>query len=339
MSIRQEKKQKTLKDVSDASGVSLVTVSRALRTPETVQDKTRQKILQVIDDIGYVPNLTARSLQASRSNIVGIVVPMLSDLFANLVQGAATVLQENAMQMLLGVSERKVELEETAIETFIGRQADAIVVTGFTHSVSSVKKLKSFPGPVVETWGLKDDPIDLVVGYNNYLGAAEMTRYLVGKGYQKIALVGGEFQNNDQAQQRYRGFTETMRDMGCSVLDNHIIEIPTPTTAESGYKAMIELLDQTPRPDAVFFQAEIPAHGAIMACISRGINIPRDIGIVGFGDLDLSAMLPVPLTTVKIPSYEIGQKAAQLIVDRLSGKHLTETNIDVGYRFIVRDSA
>ena len=338
--MRRDSKPKTLKDVSKASGVSLITVSRALRQPDAVHAATREKVFRAIDEIGYVPNLTARSLVSSRSNIVGIVVPILSSsLFADLAQGIAGVLREENIQMLMGVSERSTELEGDAVKAFIGRRADAIIVTGFTHSDSCRAFLSGFAGPVVETWNLRDGVIDMAVGYDNFAAAADMTRYLLGKGYRRIALVGGAFENNDQAEDRYHGFMTAMAEAGCSVPPEFVISVPTPTTMESGRDAMLSLMGRSSRPDAVVFHAEIPAHGAVMACLSQGIAIPETVAIAGFGDLSLSALLPVPLTTVRIKSHIIGERAAQLVVDRLAGVELTEKVVDVGYDIVVRQSA
>jgi len=120
--------------VSKVSGVSLITVSRTLGKPSTVHESTRQKVFKAIEEIGYLPNLIARSLVSSRSNVVGAVVPILSSsLFADLVQGIASTLREENLQMLMAVSERSTTLEGEAVKAFIGRQADAIIVTGFTQ--------------------------------------------------------------------------------------------------------------------------------------------------------------------------------------------------------------
>ncbi|NOZ31652.1 MAG: LacI family transcriptional regulator, partial [Alphaproteobacteria bacterium] len=119
----------TLTDVSRVSGLSLITVSRALRRPETVRLATREKVHKAIDEIGYFPNLTARSLVSNRSNMIGVVVPILSSsLFADFAQGVARVLQKKGVQMLFGVSQRSVDLEAEAVKTFIARQADAIIL-------------------------------------------------------------------------------------------------------------------------------------------------------------------------------------------------------------------
>ncbi|PUB09542.1 LacI family DNA-binding transcriptional regulator [Yoonia sediminilitoris] len=330
----------TLKDVSAASGLSLITVSRALRHPETVQEETRKKIHKTIEEIGYVPNLTARSLVSSRSNMIGVVVPILtSSLFADFAQGAETVLRQANLQMLLGVSQRSKDQEAEAVRTFIARQADAIIVTGFTHSSACRKLLEAFGGPVVETWNLRPEALDISVGYSNYDASAGMTRYLIEKGYRNIATVGGAFENNDQATDRQAGFLQTMQDAGRSVPPENILAVPNPTTIESGGPLILSLLDRPNPPDAVFFQAELPAQGAMMACLSRGIRIPEDVAIAGFGDLSISGLMPVPMTTIRVRAQEIGQRAAEHVLQRLNDGVEQPLIDDVGFELMIRESA
>jgi len=339
------KRNVTLKDVSAASGVSLITVSRALRQPDTVQKATRAKVMKAIEDIGYVPNLTARALVSNRTDMIGVVVPILtSSLFADFAQGVAAVLTGRHVQMLLGVSDRRVDLEAEAVRTIVARQADAIIVTGFTHSDGCRRLLETFDGPVVETWNTRRTPVDLAVGYDNFGAAAEMTRYLISRGYREIAMVGGAFENNDQAVDRHAGFLSAMAEAGRSVRDGFVVSVPNPTTMDSGAAAMLRLMDGPVKPDAVFFQAEIPAHGAVMACMSRGISMPDDVAIAGFGDLSLSALLPVPLTTVRIRAREIGERSARMVLDRLTGRDGSARDRagrveDVGYDLMIRKSA
>lgn len=334
------KRKVTLKDVSVAAGLSLITVSRALRQPETVHADTRTRVHAAIEEIGYVPNLTARALVSNKSNMIGVIVPILtSSLFADFAEGVAGVLRAENFQMMLGVSDRSIEHEADAVRTFVARQADAIIVTGFTHSQACRKLLSDFDGPVVETWNLRDDAIDRAVGYDNFEAAAEMTRYLINKGYQEIAMVGGAFENNDQAVDRHNGFHVAMAGAGREVRPEFVVSVPNPTTIESGRAAILKLLDAPIKPDAVFFQAEIPAHGAIMACLSRGVSIPGDVAIAGFGDLALSRHLPVPLTTVKIRAQAIGDRAAQMVVDALGQAPDAQLRCDVGFEIVERESA
>jgi len=330
----------TLKDVSIAAGLSLITVSRALRKPESVQEHTRQRVQQAIEEIGYFPILTARSLVSNRSGMVGVVVPILtSSLFADFAQGVADTLREENKQMLLGVSQRSGEGEAEAVKTFIARQADAIIVTGFTHSSACRKYLSSFHGPIVETWNLREEKLDIAVGYDNFRAATDMTGYLIDKGYQEIAMVGGAFENNDQAVDRRNGYLHAMRARNRRIREEFIVPVPNPTTLESGREAMAKLMSGSVKPDAVFFQAEIPAHGAMMFCLSHGISVPKDVAIAGFGDLSLSAMFPVPLTTIRIKARLIGETAALMVLNRLKGNPAKERVIDVGYEIMMRQSA
>ncbi|KUF08682.1 LacI family DNA-binding transcriptional regulator [Pseudoponticoccus marisrubri] len=334
-----DKKKVTLKDVSKASGLSLITVSRALRQPETVHADTRAKIQRTIDEIGYIPNLTARSLVSQRSDMIGVVVPILaSSLFADFAQGVSRVLEPKKQQMLLAVSNWSPQKEEEAVRTFLARQADAIILTGFSHTDTARKLLERFSGPVIEAWNLRDAVIDTAVGFDNYGAAVEMTRYLIGRGYRDIVMVGGSSHNNDQAEDRTRGFVDAMRNAGRSVTEDTIIEFDNPATIEGGVALIPELLNRRQKPDAIFFLAELPAHGAMLWCMSNGVRVPQDVAIAGFGDLSLSALLPVPMTTVQIKGRAIGETSARLVMDRLEGGAEGAPTHDIGYHLQIRES-
>jgi len=334
----------TLQDVANASGLSLITVSRSLRQPDMVQPNTRKKVQRAIDETGYLPNLAARALVSQRSGMIGVVVPILvSSLFADFAQGVAAQLRKHDRQMLLGVSNRSVDDEFEVIKTFIARQADAIIVTGFTHSDACRELLNRFDGPVVETWNLRPDAIDMCVGYDNYKASEAMTRYLLSKGYRRIAMVGGAFENNDQAIDRRDGFLATMAEAGIHVPSSHIVSVPNPTTIDSGKQALLQLMQSAERPDAIFFQAEIPAHGAMMACLSAGFSVPDDVALAGFGDLSLSEHLPVPLTTIQLKAHDMGYRAACMVLTDLDSKQANDASstrqYDIGFEIIQRQSA
>lgn len=329
----------TLKDVSRAAGLSLITVSRALRQPDTVQPKTRAKVQDAIDALGYIPNLTARSLVSQRSDMIGVVVPILaSSLFADFAQGVSRVLEAEGQQMLLAVTGWSPQKEEEAVRTFIARQADAIIVTGFVHTETTRKLLSNFPGPVIETWNVSPDVIDAAVGFDNRTAAAEMTRYLIGKGYRDIVLAGGGAPNNDQAMDRTRGFRDAMEAAGRPIGPGTIVPFDHPASIESGGTLLDELRARPTPPDAVFFVAELPAQGAMLRALSLGVDVPGEIAIAGFGDLSLSSLLPVPMTTVQIKGREIGEKAGQLVLRRLGGDATDAPMEDVGFNLQIRDS-
>jgi LacI family gluconate utilization system Gnt-I transcriptional repressor len=331
---------KTLKDVSAAAGLSLITVSRALRRPESVQESTRQKVLQAIKDIGYVPNLTARSLVSSRSKLVGVVIPSVSSsLIADLVQGAADVLQQEDLHVLLGVSQSSPELEADAVRTIIGRQADAIILAGLALSEESRTLLRNYGRPVVETSTISPKAIDMAVGFDGYKAARDMTRYLILKGYREIAVVGGQVETSVEGIERLQAFRDAMAEAGRPVRPEFVLSLPRPMTLESGRDAIDRLMSGEVKPDAVFFQVEIPAQGAVLACLSKGIAIPGTVAIAGFGGMTLSSILPTPLTTVREKVREIGEQAARLVVDRLKGIDPPERIVDLGYELLLRGSA
>lgn len=333
-------KKVTLKDVSKAAGLSLITVSRALRQPETVHPDTRAKVQKTIEEIGYIPNLAARSLVSQRSDMVGVVVPILaSSLFADFAEGVSKTLEPNGQRLLLAVSNWSPEIEEAAVRTFIARQADAIILTGFSQTETTRKLLERFHGPVVQTWNIHDSAIDTAVGFDNRAAAAEMTRYLIDKGYQEIVVVGGSASDNDQSADRVQGFLDAMTAAGREVRADSFVEFPNPATIDVGAPIVQELLARETPPDAVFFLAELPAHGAMLWCHSQGIRVPEQLAIAGFGDLSLSALLPTPMTTVKIPGREIGEQAAKQLIKRLEGHQAPTAVKNVGYQLSLRASA
>lgn len=334
---QDQNKKVTLKDVSKAAGLSLITVSRALRQPETVHADTRAKVQRTIEEIGYVPNLAARSLKSQKSDMIGVVVPILaSSLFADFAQGVTSILEPKGQQMLLAVSDWDPQKEEEAVRTFVARQADAIIVTGFSHSKGTRRLLEQFNGPVVEAWNLREDAIDIAVGFDNYTAAADMTRYLIESGYQNIVLAGGGSINNDQSEDRTRGFIDTMRNAQRDVTADTIIRYENPATLESGQRLIRDLLARETKPDVVFFTAELPAQGATLWCQSHGIRVPEDIAIAGFGDLSHSALMPTPLTTVRIKGRALGECAAAQVVARLETDAAPSRIHDLGYELMIR---
>lgn len=336
----ENQKKVTLKDVSKAAGLSLITVSRALRQPETVRADTREKIQKTIVELGYVPNLAARSLTSRKSDMIGVVVPILaSSLFSDFAEGVTSELDKHGLRMLLAVSNWSPETEEEAVRTFIARQADAIILTGFCHTEATRKMLDRFPGPVIEAWNVSDKVIDSAVGFNNHKATVEMTRYLIEKGYDDIVMIGGSSTNNDQAADRARGFIDAMTEAGRHVGAETCVEFDNPATIESGGPLIQSLLNRPRKPDAVFFLAELPAQGAMLWCLSNGIDVPKDIAIAGFGDLSHSALLPVPLTTVRIKGRAIGERAGEIAFERLQGNAPDKTVHDIGYSLKIRESA
>ena len=337
--MKKNNKTISLKDVSTYSKLSLITVSRTLNQPNLVSLKTKKIVYNAIEVLGYVPNLNARTLVKRNSNIVGLVVPQLrSSLFADLAEGLENQLSKSGLNLLLAVSNRSQKQETKAVKTFVGRQADAIVLTGIWHNKECTSLLKSFNGPVIETCNLKKDPIDLNVGFNNYEASVKMTKYLIDCGNQSIAVVGNDFQGSDQSSDRLKGFLHTMKNYNIPTPKKLILDLEFNDPIKNGYDSLINLMSLSNPPRAIFYLNELFAHGALMACNFKNILVPDAISIAGFGDLNISKYLPVPLTTINIDYTKIGYVSGKYINNSLNQLNQNNNVLDVGSDLKIRKS-
>lgn len=303
-----------LQDVADAANVSFITAWRALNEPHRVREKTRKKVEEAALEVGYVVNAVARSLVTSRSGVVGLIVPTLEDsIFSATVQGLSDTLSQSGLEMLMGISHYDSTREEELLRAFVGRQIDALVLTGKVHSAATRQLLGKAQIAVVEIWDVPETPLDLYVGFSNIDMARVATEYLISKGYRHIAFVSP--QGRSRATERQAGYCSAMRAAG---LEEAVNCISAPATLYGGAKALDELMANTPRPDAIFFNGDTPAVGAHLHGAALGLKYPDDVALMGLHDTDISSRVNPPLTTVRIPRYDIGKYAAEEIVERLA---------------------
>ena len=325
-------------DVAALAGVSPVTVSRFLREPDRVRPETRERIAAAIAELSYVPNLVAGSLASNRSRIVATVVPTLSAaFFADTVQGLADVLHDAGYQLLFGNSGYRPEEEERLVAAFLGRRADAIVLSGSQHTDATRAMLAGAGIPVVEVWELVARPIDMVVGFSNEQAAREIARTLVRRGARRIVLVAAGEGAESRSDQRRAGFREAMAEAGLAA--DRDLAVEAPSHVRTGGAALGRLLERWPDADAVLCANDNLAAGLIAECHRRGIAVPERLAVAGFGDFDIAAATYPPLTTVRVPSYAIGRRAAELVVARLSGGAGPAGPVDLGFEVVRRDSA
>lgn len=326
-----------MEDVARLAGVSAITVSRALRQPDKVSAATRARVEDAIREIGYVPNLVAGSLASSRSNIIAAIVPSIStSIFADTVQGMVDMLKGRGYELLLGNTGYSAAEEQALVAAFLGRQPDGMMLTGVLHTELTRQMLGGAGIPVVETWDLSERPIDLTVGFSNSAAADAMTRYLHSVGYRRIAYITGSMTSDKRSAERRRGYQQAMSDLGLP--EGPVVAVDRPTAMHDGAHALTTLLGISPRVDAVFCSSDILAFGALMECRRRGVGVPDDIGIAGFGDFDVAAEAEPSLTTVSIPGYQIGRNAAEMLLERLDGREVEPKTRDLGFRIVPRRS-
>lgn len=323
-------KAATLHDVAREAGVSLITASRALSNPSVVSDKTIARVQQAVEATGYIPNLLAGSLKSKRSLMVAGIVPALSvQQFLPTVQVLTTTLAGAGYQLILGQTNYDPAQEEAVLNTMISRQPDGIVMTGLVRSQKARDRLRRANIPVVETWDLSDRPVDMLVGFSHLKVGGAVAGYCLSRGWQHLGIATG---NDPRAMQRREGFLATLgRDVPTAI-------VPAPSSLELGRQALAELMQKDPALQAVCCSSDQLAHGVLVEAQARGLQVPQELAVFGFGNADFSAHMVPSISTIHVDGPEIGRLAAQLIIDRCRGVAIEQPVIDVGFRIIERQS-
>ncbi|MEP6943562.1 MAG: LacI family DNA-binding transcriptional regulator [Betaproteobacteria bacterium] len=336
--VEPPRRRPRLKEVATLAAVSTMTVTRALNAPHKVAKATRVRVEAIARDLGYTPDLTARGLTLQRTGLVGAVVPLLTNsLIAEIVQGLSDTVARNGFQLLVGATGFSTSGEEAMVRAFLSRRVDAIYLTGISHTSATIAMLRQSRIPCVEGGNLARKPIDMAVGYSSKDAATKVTRYLIDRGYRPLGYIGAWPKDNDRARDRRRGFEAACKSAGIVVDDSMCVE--TDLDLHAGARAMGMLLDSHPEVRAVFCSADTLAVGAMFEAQRRCIPIPARIAIAGFDDLDIASQVVPALTTLRVPRYEIGRQAGEMICERLAGRTVTTPIVDVGYEFVARLTA
>lgn len=327
----------TLSDVAKLAGVSTITVSRTVRSPQLVSAETRARVEDAIRQLGYIPNMLAGGLASNESRVVAAIVPTLANsIFAEKLQGIYDVLSERNYQLVLGSSNYDPLQEESLIRVFLSHLVAGFIITGASHSPGAHELLKSSRIPVVETWSLLGQPSVGSVGFSNYTAAYEVVRHLYERGYRRLGYVGAPVENNDRAQERRRGYLEALQDFGLERRDDAILS--NTFSLHAGAESLRRVLERRPDTDALFCANDTLAAGALLESQRLGIDVPGRLAIAGFDDLETSSHIMPALTTVRIQRQEVGRRAATMLLANLAGESLIERKIDLGFEIVVRAS-
>jgi LacI family gluconate utilization system Gnt-I transcriptional repressor len=328
----------TLSDVARLAGVAPMTVSRCLNQPETVRSETRLKVQRAIDQTGYVPNRLAGALASSRSRLVAVVLPMVTNpIFSDTFQAINERLTLAGYQVLLGVYGYQTEHEQELLEVILSRRPDGIILTGTLHTPASRNRLRASKVPVVETWDLSREPIDMLVGFSHEQVGRDVAHHLLAQGYRDFALLAV---NDPRGLRRADSFISTLGEQGIDAVPQLISEgLPTLAHGREGLSA---LLEKTPlsgdSPLMIVCTSDTIAHGVLTEAAARGIKVPQQVAVMGFGDMNFAAHTFPSLSTVRIDGQRMGDSAAQMLLERLTGKEDVVTSRDIGYTLVQRDS-
>ncbi len=308
-------------DVAREAGVSIMSVSRAMRGVEGVSGKTRARILQVAATLGYSPSSVAGSLAAANSTLIGISVPTLHDeVFSDLFEAMRAIISRAGFQTVFDTTEYDADREEAWVERMMAWRLAGLVLSGVDHSEKTSTILRRSPMPVLELWDHTATPIDMVVGIDHFAAGLEMGRVLVERGYTRPAWIGAEVGYDTRAEQRLSGFSKAFADAGHDA--PVVIPLPRPHSFEGGQAGARQALageTARDRPDLLYCLNDYIAFGALVECEAQGLTIPADIGIAGFNDLSLNRVLPRPITTSRTPRRAMGEEGARILVGRILG--------------------
>ncbi|EEE35768.1 transcriptional regulator, LacI family [Rhodobacteraceae bacterium KLH11] len=315
-----ENKRVTLVDVGREANVSAITVSRCIREPEKVSPKARERIEAAIARLGYVPDQAASTLASGRTNVVGLIVPSLTNaVFADVIRGIYDALEDSNLSLQIGNSRYSPSKEEVLIRTFLRQKLSGLIVSGIDQTQQARSELSEAECPIVQIMDIGPDPIGHQIGFSHFDATVDAIEHLIACGYRKPGLIAARMDPRSQA--RVAGFRHTAERHG--LLDpTRILTTPQSSSTGLGGQLLSDLLARAPDTDAVFCNNDDLAAGALFEAQRRNIPVPQQLGICGFNDLEMSAHLNPPLTSVATPRYQIGYNAIELIRSALNkGAH------------------
>jgi LacI family transcriptional regulator len=306
----------SLVDVAREAGVSIATVSRALSQPELLRADTLTRVRQAAQHLGYRPDRAARTLASGRSSTIGVVIPTLnSPIFADTLQEMQQTLAESGYQMLVASHEYDPAGEYAAVEKLLSHGVDGLALVGGSRPEATWALIESAGIPVAQMWS--GHPGHACIGVDNHAAGAIVARHLLSLGHRRIAVVTGYLRHNDRQRARLAGVQAALAAAGVPLAAMYHIEVPL--TVPGGRVACSLLLELAERPTAIIGAIDLLAIGAIAECQSRGIPVPAAMSVAGIDNIELSAHVSPSLTTVDIPSTEIGAETARRLLALVRG--------------------
>ena len=314
----------TLDDVAKTAGVSTATVSRCLNSPQQVVESTRQRVLSAVEALGYTPNFGARVMAAKRTFTIGAIIPTMENaIFARGLQAFQEELHSRKYTLLVASSAYRPDVEEEQIRALVARGADGLLLIGHDRDAAIYDYLKRQSIPALVAWTVSAGVAQPSVGFDNRASMRSLTDEVLGLGHRRIGVVSGISKGNDRARQRIQGIKDAMRAHG---LDPDTLEIvETPYEIENGAEAFDQLTKAAPPPTVLMCGNDVLAVGALRRARERGFDVPGDISITGFDDIELARIVSPALTTVHVPHREMGRLAARELIDMIENESAGRT--------------
>lgn len=325
----------TLRDVARIAGVSEITVSRVLRGVGPIKEETRDKVRDAVQRTGYVQNRLAGTLASANSNLVGVLLPSLSNnVFPEIMAGISDALAQSGFQPVVGVTNYDLVTEEALVRSMLAWKPAAMILTGLEHTREAVRLVERAGIRVVEIMDIDGRPIDVAIGFSHHAAGVATVRHLLAKGYRQFGFVGHDLGRDRRAAARLKGLTDALQMAGLAMPKTHLQA--GPSSVRGGGEGLRQLLAANSDLDVVVFANDDLAIGGVYHCMEAGIALPTELGIFGFNGLDMGQALPQPLSTIRSNRTHIGQRAVEAVLASPDAKGLI---VDTGFEIIAGETA
>lgn len=326
-----------LTEVAKLAGVSPITASRFFRNPEALSLSKRERVASAAKELGYVPNLAARALASQRTEVIGVLIPSLTNnVFSDVLRGIYDASEGSRYSIQLANTRYSILQEEKLLRLFQAQKPAGLIVTGIDQTAESRAVMEAMNCPIAQIMEIGPDPVDMMVGFSHYDAAFAAVSHLVAQGFRRIGFLGAQM--DPRMQRRLQGYRDAMK--AASLFDSRtIVTTPVPTTVTLGGTLLADLLLRTPDVEAVACVNDDIALGVLFECQRRHISVPEDMAIVGFNDLEFMAAAVPSLTSVRTNRYEMGRRAVTMVTAAIDGNRPPERVVDLGFELIARQSS
>jgi len=307
----------TLKDVAQLCGVSEITVSRVMRGAPHISEKMRTRVLLAVAQLNYAPNRLAGALASRTSDLLAVIVPSMTHSgFPEVLDGIDSVLSQTRYRTVLGISHYDLEQEAALVDDLLSWNPAAIALAGFEHTDGALRSLREFSNPVMELMDADGEPVDLSLGVSHSQAGRMMADHLVERGYRNIGYIGAWNERPSRSVKRRVAFEKRLLELGRPLCCRLIRE--EDSSMLLGRQACEQVIRDYPAVDALFFANDDLVAGALLYCLSQGVSVPDQLALAGFNGLPLTEAMPMEVTTIKTPRYEMGVAAAELFLARVA---------------------
>lgn len=323
----------SIKDIARECKVSTTTVSRALNSSDEISEETKEKILKTCEVMGYIPNSSARSLILNKTNMIGLLIPDITNqYYAYVSKGVSSYLEKLGYGVVLCNSDRNKENEAKYMNFLSQKRVDGIILIPQYQKAEDYEKFVAGI-PIVMADNYVNDLEVTYVGNDNYAGARKIIAHMIKQGYKKIGVISGN-EKSSASNERLKGYLDILEENNIKISQDIIVR--SNAGFEDGYHLAEILINKG--VDSIFTINDTVAIGVMKYCHQKGIRIPEDLGIAGYDDIEQAAMLPVPLTTIHQRKFKLGETAAKLLIEEINNRKASKQKVILQPELIIRKS-